>query len=95
MERFTICGLRSFVDYVNETVPKIEGKHFAIQSAYGYHRIILKGDGGEYGTAAENTHLKGGTPRECVHAFGLWLAQSSCPLEGYAKVASYIVRHNI
>lgn len=22
MERFTICGLRSFVDYVNETVPK-------------------------------------------------------------------------
>ena len=25
MERFTICGLRSFVDYVNETVPKIEG----------------------------------------------------------------------
>lgn len=31
MKRFTICGLRSFVDYVNETVPKIEGKHFAIQ----------------------------------------------------------------
>ena len=25
MERFTICGLRSFVDYVNETVPKIKG----------------------------------------------------------------------
>lgn len=22
MERFTICGLRAFVDYVNETVPK-------------------------------------------------------------------------
>lgn len=48
MKRFTICGLRAFVDYVNETLPKIEGKHFAIQSAYGYHRIILKGDGGEY-----------------------------------------------
>ena len=29
----------------------------------------FKGDGGEYGTAAENTHSKGGTPRECVHAF--------------------------
>ena len=55
MKRFTICGLRAFVDYVNDTVPKIEGKHFAIQSAYGYHRIILKGDGGEYGTAAEYT----------------------------------------
>lgn len=22
MERFTICGLRAFVDYVNETLPK-------------------------------------------------------------------------
>ena len=40
MERFTICGLRAFVDYVNETVPKIEGKHFVIQSEYGYRRII-------------------------------------------------------
>lgn len=28
MKRFTICGLRAFVDYVNETVPKIDGKHF-------------------------------------------------------------------
>lgn len=55
MRRFTICGLRAFVDFINETLPKIEGKHFDIQSAYGYHRIILKGDGGEYGTAAENT----------------------------------------
>lgn len=43
MERFTICGLRSFVDYVNETVPKIEGKHFEIQSTNGCHFIILKG----------------------------------------------------
>lgn len=34
MKRFTICGLRAFVDYVNENVPKIEGKHFDIQSAY-------------------------------------------------------------
>lgn len=24
MKRFTICGLRAFVDYVNENVPKIE-----------------------------------------------------------------------
>lgn len=95
MERFTICGLRSFVDYVNETVPKIEGKHFAIQSAYGYHRIIIKGDGGEYGTAAENTHTKGGTPRECVHNFGLWLSKTTCPRDAYSKIASYIVRHNI
>lgn len=23
MKRFTICGLRAFVDYVNDTVPKI------------------------------------------------------------------------
>jgi hypothetical protein len=69
MKRFTICGLRAFVDYVNDTVPKIDGMHFAIQSAYGYHRIILKGDGGLYGTSAEDTHLKGGTPRECVHYF--------------------------
>lgn len=37
MRRFTICGLRAFVDYVNENVPKIDGKHFSIQSAYGYH----------------------------------------------------------
>lgn len=95
MERFTICGLRAFVDYVNETVPKIEGKHFAIQSAYGYHRIILKGDGGVYGTAAEDTHVKGGTPRECVHAFSLWLLDSSCPRDAYAKVVSYIINHNI
>lgn len=58
MKRFTICGLRAFVDYVNDTVPKIEGKHFAIQSAYGYHRIILKCDGGKYGTAVEYTHYK-------------------------------------
>lgn len=95
MERFTICGLRSFVEYVNENVPKIDGKHFAIQSAYGHHRIILKCDGGEYGTAAENTHYKGGTPRECVHAFRLWLFKSTCPRDAYAKVVSYIVQHNI
>lgn len=95
MKRFTICGLRAFVDYVNETVPKIEGKHFAIQSAYGYHRIILIGDGGEYGTAAENTHSKGGTPRECVHAFSHWLLGSACQRDAYAKVVSYIVNHNI
>ena len=95
MKRFTICGLRAFVDYVNDTVPKIEGKHFSIQSAYGYHRIILKGDGGEYGTAAENTHSKGGTPRECVHAFSHWLLESTCPRDAYAKVASYIVNRNI
>jgi hypothetical protein len=95
MKRFTICGLRSFVDYVNETVPKIEGKHFDIQSAYGYHRIILKGDGGEYGTAAENTHMKGGTPRECVHYFIIWLLESTCPRDSYDKVALYIVQHNI
>lgn len=95
MKRFTICGLRAFVDYVNETLPKIEGKHFDIQSAYGYHRIILKGDGGEYGTAAENTHSKGGTPRECVHAFSHWLLESTCPRVAYAKVALYIVNRNI
>lgn len=95
MERFTICGLRSFVDYVNETVPKIEGKHFAIQSAYGYHRIILKGDGGKYGTAPQDTHMTGGTPRECVHAFGRWLLNSSCPRDAYFKVASYITNHDI
>lgn len=34
MKRFTICGLRAFVDYVNDTVPKIDGKHFSIESAY-------------------------------------------------------------
>lgn len=95
MKRFTICGLRAFVDYVNETVPKIEGKHFDIQSAYGYHRIIIKGDGGDYGTAAENTHSKGGTPRECVHYFETWLLESTCPRDAYAKVASYIVNRNI
>lgn len=95
MKRFTICGLRAFVDYVNETVPKIEGKHFDIQSAYGYHRIILRGDGGEYGTAAENTHYKGGTPRECVHAFRWWLFESSCPRDAYSKVVSYVVYNNI
>lgn len=95
MKRFTICGLRSFVDYVNETLPKIDGKHFAIQSAYGYHRIILKGDGGDYGTASENTHTKGGTPRECVHAFSHWLLESTCPRDAYAKVVLYIVNHNI
>lgn len=95
MKRFTICGLRAFVDYVNETVPKIEGKHFAIQSAYGYHRIILKADGGVYGTYAEDTHLKGGTPRECVYYFKTWLLLSKCPRDAYAKVVSYIVQHNI
>lgn len=26
MMRFTICGLRTFVDYVNETVPKNRGQ---------------------------------------------------------------------
>jgi hypothetical protein len=95
MKRFTICGLRAFVDYVNETVPKIEGKHFAIKSAYGHHRIILKGDGGEYGTAAENTHYKGGTPRECVHGFSLWLLGSPCPRDAYNKIVLYIVNRNI
>lgn len=95
MKRFTICGLRAFVDYVNKTLPKIEGKHFDIQSAYGYHRIILKGDGGEYGTAAENTHSKGGTPRECVHAFSLWLLEAPCPRDAYNKVILYIVNRNI
>lgn len=95
MKRFTICGLRAFVDYVNETIPKIEGKHFDIQSAYGYHRIILKGDGGEYGTAAENTHYEGGTPRECVHYFRDWLFESAFPLDAYDKVVSYIDQHNI
>lgn len=95
MKRFTIRSLRVFVDYVNDTVPKIDGKHFSIQSAYGYHRIILKGDGGEYGTAAENTHYNGGTPRECVHYFNNWLLESACPRDAYDKVASYIVNHNI
>lgn len=95
MKRFTICGLRAFVDYVNETVPKIEGKHFEIQSTNGCHFIILKGDGGKYGTAAKDTHLIGGTPRECVHAFERWLLESSCPRDAYAKVVSYIVNHNI
>ena len=95
MERFTICGLRSFVDYVNETVPKIEGKHFEIQSTNGCHFIILKGDGGKYGTAARDTHLIGGTPRECVHYFDMWLLESTCPRDAYAKIASYIVSHNI
>lgn len=46
MKRFTICGLRAFVDFVNDTVPKIYGKHFEVQSECGYYRIILKGDGG-------------------------------------------------
>ena len=95
MERFTICGLRSFIDYVNETVPKIEGKHFEIQSTNGCHFIILKGDGGKYGTAAQDTHLIGGTPRECVHHFGMWLSGTTCPSDAHAKIASYIVRHNI
>lgn len=95
MKRFTICGLRAFVDYVNETVPKIEGKHFSIQSAYGYHRIILKGDGGEYGTAAENTHSKGGTPRQCANNFLMWLRSSTCPDEAYKKVRNYLVIHHI
>lgn len=95
MGRFTICGLRSFVDYVNETVPKIEGKHFEIQSTNGCHFIILKGDGGKYGTAAQDTHSIGGTPRDCVHNFGLWLSRTTCPRDAYAKIASYIVRHNI
>lgn len=95
MKRFTICGLRAFVDYVNETVPKIEGKHFSIESAYGYHRIVLRGDGGEYGTMRQDTHYKGGTPRECVHAFSQWLLLSKCPRDAYDKVVSYIVQHNI
>lgn len=41
------------------------------------------------------THYKGGTPRECVYAFSLWLFESTCPRDAYAKVASYIVQHNI
>lgn len=95
MERFTICGLRAFVDYVNETLPKIEGKHFDIQSAYGYHRIILKGDGGEYGTAAENTHSEGGTPRQCANNFLMWLCSSTCPDEAFKKVHHYLLIHHI
>ena len=95
MKSFTICGLRAFVDYVNETVPKIEGMHFDIQSAYGYHRIILKCDGGKYETAVEYTHSKGGTPRECVHYFKDWLFRIDMPRDAYAKVVSYIVQHNI
>lgn len=95
MKRFTICGLRAFVDFVNDTVPKIYGKHFEVQSECGYYRIILKGDGGKYGTAAENTHYKGGTPREVAHAFSWWLLESTCPHDAYIKVVSYIVQHNI
>lgn len=95
MERFTICGLRAFVDYVNDIVPKIEGKHFEIQSTNGCHFIILKGDGGKYGTAAKDTHLIGGTPRECVHRFKTFLLLSTCPRDAYNKVVNYIVQHNI
>lgn len=95
MKRFTICGLRAFVDYVNDTVPKIEGKHFTIESAYGYHRIVLRGDGGEYGTMRQDTHSKGGTPRECVYYFKTWLLLTKCPHDAYDKVVSYIVNHNI
>ena len=95
MERFTIRGLRAFVDYVNEMVPKIEGKHFDIESAHGYHRIVLRGDGGKHGTMCENTHYKGGTPRECVHYFETWLLDSTCPRDAYFKVALYIINHNI
>lgn len=95
MQRFTICGLRAFVDFANETVPKIEGKHFAIQSAYGRHRINLKGDGGEYGTAAENTHSKEGTPRYCVHAFHDWLVSTTCSRAALLKLTSYMIKHNI
>lgn len=95
MARFTICGLRAFVDYVNETVPKIKGKHFEIQSTNGCHFIILKGDGGKYGTAAQDTHVIGGNPRECVHAFRWWLFNSTCPLEEYTRVVEYITKNNI
>lgn len=95
MQRFTVCGLRAYVDYVNEVVPKIDGKHFAVQSAYGRHRIILKGDGGEYGTAAEDTHINGGTPRYCVHAFHDWLVSSTCSRGALLKLSSYMIKHNI
>lgn len=95
MKRFTICGLRAFVDFVNDTVPKIYGKHFEVQSECGYYRIILKGDGGKYGNAAKNTHYKGGNPRECVHAFRWWLFDSTCPLEEYTRVVEYITKYNI
>ena len=95
MKRFTICGLRSFVDYVNETVPKIEGKHFEIQSFGSCHFIILKGDGGEYGTAAQDTHIIGGSPRICVYEFLRWLLDSTCPNEATHKIVSYMVDHNI
>lgn len=55
----------------------------------------LRGDGGEYGTMRQDTHSKGGTPRECVHAFSRWLLESKCPRDAYAKVVQYIVQHNI
>lgn len=92
---FTICGLRAFVDYVNETVPKIEGKHFEIQSTNGCHFIILKGDGGKYGTSAQDTHLNGGTPRQCANNFLMWLHSSTCPVEAYKKIRHYLVSHHI
>ena len=95
MGRFTICGLRAFVDYVNETVPKIDGKHFEIQSTNGCHFIILKGDGGKYGTAAQDTHLIGGTPRQCANNFLMWLQSSTCPVEAYRRVRHYLVSHHI
>lgn len=95
MQRFTICGLRAFIDFVNETVPKIEGKHFEIQSAYGRHRIILKGDGGKYGTAAEDTHDGFETPRACANAFLMWLPSSTCPVECFNKVFDYMIKHSI
>lgn len=41
------------------------------------------------------THYKGGTPRECVHAFSLWLLSSPCPRDAYNKIVLYIVNHNI
>lgn len=37
MKRFTICGLRAFVDYVNETVPKIEESIFLLN----LHTVII------------------------------------------------------
>ena len=93
MQRFTIKGLREFVNFVNETVPKMDGAHFDVMSYNGYHRIVIKADAPK--SWVQDTHTHGGTPREVVHEFENWLVSSSCPRESVLAVFDYIVFNRI
>ena len=74
-------------------IARIDGEAIVLESTFIHNGEVQKWSVLLF--AAEFTHSKGGTPRECVHAFSLWLLGSPCSREAYNKVVLYIVNRNI